>query len=96
MTTKTVYQYDATGAYVGTTDADESPLEPGVWLLPARTTETEPPGCGADQMQQWIGAAWQVVTRPPAPTATEIAMAKLKSFLDANNDVAVLINQGSV
>jgi hypothetical protein len=96
MTTKIVYQYDATGAYVGPTVADESPMEPGVWLLPARTTEAEPPECGVDEMQQWNGAAWQVVTRPPQPTAAEIAIAKLKSFLDANPDVAAQINQGSL
>lgn len=41
---KIVYGYDSDSrVYTGPTEADESPLEEGVWLYPAHTTETEPP-----------------------------------------------------
>ena len=49
MNTKTVYQYDLAGMYVGQTDADESPLEPGVFLIPARCAEVSPPEPHGDQ-----------------------------------------------
>ena len=41
---KKVYAYHpVTGAFIGTTEADESPLEPGVYHLPAQTTDQKPP-----------------------------------------------------
>ncbi len=42
MATKTVYQYDLAGLYQNPTQADESPLEPGVYHIPARCTEIPP------------------------------------------------------
>jgi hypothetical protein len=44
MSTKPVSQLDAAGHFVCLTLADESPLEPGVWLLPAMTVDALPPG----------------------------------------------------
>jgi hypothetical protein len=96
MTTKTVFQYDVSGAFIGTTLADESPLEPGVWIMPARTTDVEPPACADDELPQWNGVGWHVIPRPPAPSVHEIALAKIKQFIAANPDVAVFINQGGV
>ena len=92
MSTKTVYQYDLAGVYVGTTDADESPLEPGIWLIPARCTEVEPPVPPADKWPRWNGDSWQLVTRRNQ-AAPEVAdpIAKLRDFLTANPDVAALL-----
>lgn len=38
-----VYNYDFNGVFVSATEADESPLERGVFLVPANATKTEPP-----------------------------------------------------
>lgn len=39
-----VYSYNwATGAYIGEGEADASPLQPGVWLVPAYATLKKPP-----------------------------------------------------
>lgn len=39
-----VYHYNPdTGVYVGPGKADESPLEDNVWLIPANSTDIEPP-----------------------------------------------------
>jgi hypothetical protein len=88
---KTAYQYDSAGFYTGTTEADESPLEPGVFLLPARCTFTVPPTNIPDsQWPRWNGASWNLINKP---IATEISAAdKLKAFLSQNPDVAALIN----
>ena len=41
--------------------ADESPLEPGVWLIPAYATEIEPPKCKRNQIQIFNGTSWDVI-----------------------------------
>lgn len=93
MNTKTVYQYDLAGMYIGTTDADESPLEPGVWLIPARCVEIEPPAVTGSQWPRWNGVAWQVITIQQQKQAAEESdpVAKLRDFLNSNPDVAALL-----
>ena len=39
----TVYQTNYSGLFVGESLADESPLEPGVFAIPAGCVETAPP-----------------------------------------------------
>lgn len=88
---KIVYQTDQAGFYQGQTSADESPLEPGVYHLPARCVETPPPATWEDnQWPRWDGTTWRLVNRPKAFDA-EDPVDKLKAFLAANPDVANLI-----
>lgn len=62
MATKTVYNYDPnTGEYLGPETAHESPLEPGVYLLPAHSTETAPPEAGEHQAAVYRNGAWTLV-----------------------------------
>lgn len=94
MSTKTAYQFDYAGLYAGETVADESPMEPGVYLLPARCTLTPPPAdVPADKWPRFTGNAWQLVTRPqPAPESpAQDPVAKLQAFLAQNPDVAALL-----
>lgn len=92
------YQFDHAGLFVGIAEADESPLEPGVYLLPARCTLVAPPtNIPDDQWPRWNGAEWQLVTRPqPAAANNNDPVAKLQAFLAANPDVAALLQQGGV
>lgn len=67
-----IFHFDpATNAYLGTSMADESPLEPGVFLVPAYATEIEPPVCGEGQRVVFDGAAWRVeaIPQPESPPA---------------------------
>lgn len=64
---KTVYQTDAAGYYVGPTTADESPLEKGVYLMPAGCVEAVPPPLGEGRRARWAGDRWMVEASPEPP-----------------------------
>lgn len=77
---KRVYVFDADGPFVGPYDAQESPLDPGVFLVPQRSTDIAPPAVTEAQFAQWNGTAWDVIDippppPPPPPTPEEIAAA---------------------
>lgn len=62
MNTKTVYQTNHLGLYVGPALADESPLEPGVFMIPAGCVEQPPPSDIPEfKAAHWNGEAWQLV-----------------------------------
>jgi hypothetical protein len=61
MNTKTVYQTNHLGILVGPVTADESPLEPGVYLIPGGCVETPPPAIAEHKVAWWNGQAWQLV-----------------------------------
>lgn len=85
------YQYARDGLYQGETEADESPMEPGVYLLPARCTLTPPPADVPEgKWPRWNGADWVLANKPqPAPAPDPVA--KLAAFLNENPDVAALL-----
>lgn len=60
MTTKQVSQLDADGYFVGVTFADESPKEPGVFLLPGGAIDKEPPkNIEAGKRYRPWGSGWR-------------------------------------
>jgi len=91
MSTKTVYQFDQSGAYQGPTEADESPREPGVYMIPARCTEIPPPGeIPEGKWPRWNGNSW-VIANKPAQVDRADPVNKLKDFLANNPDVEALL-----
>ena len=63
---KEVIQLDAAGYFIGTAIADESPLEPGVFLMPAHTVDlplSNLPACAEHQRLRWNGV-WVVEDVP--------------------------------
>lgn len=82
----------------GETLADESPLEPGVYLVPAGAVlVAPPPSWPDDKWPRWNGSVWSLVTKLQ-PAKYNDPAAKLREFLAANPDVAELIgtSQGGV
>lgn len=74
---KTVIQLNADGYFVGTVNADESPLEPGVYLIPFGCIETESPQIPEGHIAKWSNgwvfeALPQPEPEPPQPTPEEI------------------------
>lgn len=54
-----VYHFDqVTGQHVGMSDADASPLEPGVYLIPAFATDKKPPVAPEGKFASFDGSKW--------------------------------------
>lgn len=65
-----VYQVRPDGVFVGFTVADESPLEPGNYLVPGYCVTEEPPEFekGDRARWDWGAEAWVIEPNPEAPT----------------------------
>jgi hypothetical protein len=69
---KTVYLYDPiTLAPTAAYDAQESPLEPGVFITPIYSVDTPPPAAGPNQRVFFDGVSGWVLKDLPVPTAAE-------------------------
>lgn len=55
---KTIYHYTESGLYCGQDIADESPLEPGVYLIPALATDIEPPTVTTGKQAVFKNGTW--------------------------------------
>ena len=66
-----IYNYDPeTNQYNFSSVADESPLEPGEYLIPAYATTIAPPTAGENEAPFWTGSAWEIrSTLVPEPLA---------------------------
>lgn len=77
---KTVIQLDEHGCYAGTTTADESPLEPNVFLMPARTIDASIPSIPDGKRAKWNGAwVFEDIPQPdpdPIPDVVELTYAE--------------------
>lgn len=59
---KKIHHYsEATGEYLGTSDAFESPLEPGVYLIPAFATDIDLPEFVPGKALVFADGAWTLV-----------------------------------
>lgn len=68
MTEKIVSQLDGEGYFSHATVADESPLEPGVFLIPANAVDYPPPTVPAGQRAKWNGEKFAFENLPqPEP-----------------------------
>lgn len=67
-----IYHYDfESGVYLGEGVADPSPLEEGVWLIPAQATEIAPPKISFGKYAAFKGGKWTlhtIIETQPEPT----------------------------
>ncbi len=62
---KTVSQLNAAGYFTGPVIADESPLEPGVYLVPGGAIDVPPPTVPAGKVALRQGSSWVFVDPTP-------------------------------
>ena len=83
-----VYQTNLQGIYIGPVMADESPLEPGVWLIPGGCVEVEPPAIPSGMLAVWEGDQWSlrvaesadpVTSETPAPPAVPVEVSRFQA-----------------
>jgi len=88
-----VYQTDINGVYLGTTTADQDPLDNTNWLIPAGCVETAPPTITDSQLAKWGGTEWVVEDIPtvepdpePEPIAPEVSARRKRDGLLMTSD----------
>ena len=81
-----LYQWDASGLFVGQQDADED------GALPPRSTLTKPPKLTGTQVARWTGQGWERLASAPAPTqeaeSPEATAARYEAAVQAELDRA--------
>lgn len=80
MNQKQVCQLNGAGYFIGVTVADESPLEPGVFLMPFGTVDAEAPSIPDGKIAKWDGE-WvfeDIPTPEPTPAPPELTYAELR------------------
>lgn len=90
---KVVFQTNHELVLVGTSLADESPLEPGVWMIPGGCVELEPPAIPPGHRARYSSGTWLIEPAPlpavepssydlaPAPLAEQLKVA-IQAYLD--------------
>ncbi|WP_143314802.1 hypothetical protein [Clostridium sp. HBUAS56017] len=81
-----IYNYNSEGYFVGASEAAESPLEEGVYLIPANATTIEPPVADKGFIQFFDGITWAV---KPIPVEEK----KSGSEEVPKNEIAVLTKE---
>lgn len=75
-----VFQTDAQGYLIGTTAAEESPREQGVFAIPAGCYKESPPETKNDERARMVGGKWSVEKivnpEPVKPTLEQVSAAR--------------------
>ena len=82
---KQVSQLDQDGYFVGITIADESPLEKGVYLIPAGAVDSDAPSIPDDRRAKWENGQWvfedipqpEPEPEPEPPTDEEVKQTRI-------------------
>jgi hypothetical protein len=66
-----IFNYDSAGFYIGESVADESPLEPGVFLVPANATTLVPPTVNEGFRPCFYDGGWHAAAFTPITPVEE-------------------------
>jgi hypothetical protein len=95
---KPVSQLDADGYFVGFAIADESPLEPGIFLLPGGCVDEIPPAIPDGYRAKWDGGSFSIemipVEESPPPTPPTLEELKAIKRAAINNERDIRETQG--
>lgn len=97
-----IYHYHPeTGEFLAIGEADESPLEPGVFLIPAHATNIQPPQAAYGTWAFFVGGEWiiKVVAEPPVeppPTPPTLEDLRLAKYAELSADFDNALANGEV
>lgn len=95
---KIVYLFDENNAFSGVYEAQESPLEEGVYITPVLSTDIEPPSFTEKQTCHFVNGRWVVENKPveipPQPSAEEIAREAIIAKQNALFNITVTTSTG--
>lgn len=87
---KIVSQLNAAGYFVGPAQADASPLEPGVFLIPGGCVDQTPPDIPQGTRARWAEGAWQFeplsLEPDPEPVPEVLSLADFDKALTRHLD----------
>lgn len=85
---KQVIQLDHQGYFVGTTEADPDPLDPGSWLMPARTIDAPLPDTPNGMIAKWNGA-WEYESIPEISTDDAVAESPIEPLTTEQQQILI-------
>lgn len=94
---KIVSQLNPDGFYVGPVIADESPLEPGVFLIPGGAVDTTPPDVPEGLRAQYVGGEWVFSAIPSntpeviLPTFAELKAKEIANFKETREKMCARV-----
>lgn len=97
---KQVIQLDENSYFIGVTVADESPLEPGVFLMPAMTVEASVPVVPEGHRAKWNGSgfSFEVISQPepePEPVEPTYAQKRAAEYPSMGDQLDALFHAGA-
>ena len=94
---KLMSQLDADGYFVAATYGDESPLEPGVFLVPGGAVDAEPPVVPEGQRAKWVGE-WVLedIPQPEPEPEPEAATPRMNINTASFDEIITLSGIGPV
>lgn len=97
---KQVIQLDENGYFAGLTVADESPLEPGVFLMPAMTVDASAPSVPEGHRAKWNGSGFdfEVIPEPapePQPAEKTYAQKRADEYPSMGDQLDALFKAGA-
>ena len=93
---KQVIQLDENGYFCNLTIADESPLEPDVYLMPADTIDVDVPNIPAGHLAKWTGEwVFEAIIAPEEavpPVVTDEDMVRAERNMKLMNEVDPIVS----
>ncbi len=103
MTYKTVSQLNDDGYFIGVAIAQESPLEPGVFLIPRNAIDLEPPTFDpTTQVAKFEDGVWSIEniviesSPPPTPSPEEVRLELTRAVQGFMNETAAGLGYDSI
>lgn len=95
MNEKTISQLDENQYFIGPTVAEESPLEPGIYLVPAGAVDFSPPEVPSGKRAKFTGQGFLIEDIPVPPTPVPPVPTKDETIKEIEFAVQTKLDEGA-